>query len=208
MKFSDAVQLLEKYGIKFVDGKIARNKEEAIEIAERIGYPIVLKVISENIIHKTDVGGVKINLKNKNEVNEAFDEILLSTQGKEIEGILVQRMVKDGVELIVGGKLDQQFGPMILFGLGGVFVEVLKDVSVRICPIEMEDAFEMMNEIKGYPLLGEFRGRKGVDKNSLAELLVHTSKLLAENQFIKELDLNPVIAYSNGYEVVDVRIIP
>lgn len=200
-------QLLKKYDVRVVEESIAKSPDEAVAIAEKIGYPVVLKIVSDEIIHKTDRGCVKTNIMNKQELRTAYEQIMKNAGNAKVEGMLVQRMVKEGIELIVGGRKDPQFGPLILFGLGGIFVEILRDVSIRVCPIKMSDAEEMIDEIKGSPLLKGARGTAPVDRKKLAELLVNVSRMLYENEEICELDLNPIIAYKDGYLAVDVRVI-
>lgn len=201
------MRLLEKYGLRFAPARLASSREEAVAAAEEIGFPVVLKVVSPEIIHKTERGCVLVNLQDVGHVASGYDIVVRNAGNARMEGVLVQKMVAEGVELIVGGKADPQFGPLILFGIGGIFVEILRDVSVRVCPITPEDAEEMIREIKGFPILSGARGRKPVDLRALADLLVRTSRLLYENQNIKELDFNPVIAHPEGYEIVDVRMV-
>lgn len=204
MRYEDAVALLRRYGVEFAEGVLTSNVEEAVRFGK---YPVALKVISEEITHKTDRGCVKLNVGDEESLRRGYAEVLANAGGARIEGVLVQRMAKPGVELIVGGRRDEQFGPLILFGLGGIFVEVFKDFSLRVCPIDSSDALEMIGEIKAYPILTGARG-KAVDIKAVAELLQRVSRLLYENDGIKEMDLNPVIAYEKGYCTVDVRVVP
>ncbi len=200
-------KLLAKHGVRIAQESVARSPDEAAGIAEKIGYPVVLKVVSDEILHKTDCGCVKVNLVSEHDLRSAYTQIMHNAGSAKVKGMLVQKMVKKGIELIVGGKKDEQFGQLILFGLGGIFVEVLKDVSVRVCPITIDEAREMIGEINGSPLLKGARGTVPVDTEKLAHLLVNVSKMLDENQEICELDLNPIIAYEDGYLAVDVRVI-
>lgn len=204
MKYLDAVALIKRYDVEFAEGSIARNVDEALRVAK---YPVALKVLSDEILHKSDRGCVKLNVKDDESLRKAYSELLVNAGEARIDGILVQRMAKAGSELIVGGKKDEQFGPLILFGLGGIFVELFKDFSLRVCPVDKADAMEMISEIKGYPLLCGYRGRKPVDIEAIAELLQRVSKLLYENEQIKEMDMNPIIVYEKGYCAVDVRVI-
>jgi len=206
LSFQKTMDLTKRYGIHLPDYAIATSSGEAVKHASKLGYPVVLKVLSEKIVHKTDVGGVKLNLRTAEEVKHAYSEIVKRAGKSRIEGMLVQKMARPGVELLVGGKRDAQFGPVIAFGLGGIFVEVFKDVSLRICPIDKEEARKMIREIKGYPLLRGARGTKPADTEALADLLVSVSNLMTENR-VKELDLNPVLAYPQGYVAVDARVI-
>jgi acyl-CoA synthetase (NDP forming) len=204
MKYLDAVALLKMYGIEFAEGSISRSVDEALRVAQ---YPVALKVLSDEILHKSDKGCVKLNIKDEDSLRKAYSELMANAGNARIDGIFVQKMAKPGHELIVGGRRDEQFGPVILFGLGGIFVEVFKDFSLRVCPIDKADAMEMISEIKGYPLLSGYRGEKPVDMEAIIELLLKTSRLLYDNEKVKEMDMNPVIVYEKGYCAVDVRVI-
>jgi len=205
-----SLNLLEKFGIPIPKGKLAKDEEEAARISKLIGYPVVLKIVSPDIIHKTDVGGIALDIKNEEELRNSFREMLKNVRKKvpnaKINGILVQRSVKEGQQVIIGGKKDPQFGQTILFGLGGIFVEVFDDVSLRTVPIMGEDAKEMVQEVKAFKILNGYRGKK-YDINSLVEILLKTSKLLSVNKKISELDINPVIVFEKGAFAVDARII-
>ena len=207
----EAKQLLIQAGINCTDTRLAETKDEAVKLSDQFGYPVVLKVSSVDITHKSDAGGVKVNLKTKTEVENAFDSILLSCRAAvptaRIEGISVQSMAKPGIEVIIGVIKDPSFGPVIMFGLGGVFVEILKDVAFRIVPIEKSDAEEMINEIKGKKLLEGYRGQEPADIASLQQMLLKLSELVNATPAIKEIDMNPVFAYKDGAVVVDARII-
>jgi acetyl-CoA synthetase (ADP-forming) len=205
MEYLSAVALIKKYDINFVDGSVVKNVEEALKVAK---YPVVLKVLSDEIVHKSDRGCVKLNIKDDESLRRAYAEIISNAGKAKVDGVAVQRMAKPGLELIVGGRRDEQFGPVILFGLGGIFVEVFKDVSLRVCPLDKNDALEMIEEMRAYPLLRGVRGTKPVDIEAIANLLQRASKLLYENEQVKEMDINPVIAYEDGYCAVDVRVLP
>lgn len=205
LDFESSAAMLKRYGIRFPDYEIAKSPADASRIAKKLGYPVALKLISKEIVHKTDVGGVKLNIPDEKQLAAAYSEIAAAVPKAKLDGILVQKMAPAGVELLVGGKQDVQFGPVLAFGLGGIFVEIFKDVSLRICPIEKSDAREMIREIKGYPILAGARNTKPVDEGALVDLLVSMSKLMMENK-VTELDLNPVMAYNKGYLAVDVRI--
>jgi len=202
--------LLDAYGIKIPPYGIARTLKEAKEIADRVGYPVVLKVVSPDVVHKSDVGGVKLNV-GENELEKAFFEILSNVESRmpkaRINGILVQKMVEGGKELIVGMKRDPQFGPLIMFGMGGVYVEVLRDVSFRIAPITRKEASEMIKEVKAYRILRGLRGEKPVDIDAIVDLLVRVSKLSVDHPELLEIDLNPVKVFEDGYVVVDFRMV-
>jgi acyl-CoA synthetase (NDP forming) len=203
--------LLSEAGITVVETKLARSREEAVLISKKFGFPVALKIVSPDITHKSDVGGVKLGLKTPKQVKEAYDEIL-SVVGQKypkamVEGMSVQRMARPGTEVIIGMTKDAQFGPMLMFGLGGILVELLKDVSFRIVPLDREDAREMVHEIKGYRFLEGYRGREPVDVSLLEEMLVKISSFVDSHPEIKELDLNPIFAYQDGAIAVDARVI-
>ena len=201
----EAKALLEREGIATTGAEAARSAAEAVEISSRIGYPVVLKVLSPQVIHKSDAGGVKLNLNNAAEVEEAFTEIARAFGDKELAGVAVQKMAPPGLEAIVGLSRDPTFGPVLMFGLGGVFVEVIKDVSFRVLPVTEADLDEMLAEIRAYPLLRGFRGR-AVDLPALKDLLLRVSAMVMRRPEIRELDLNPVFLYDKGYVAVDARI--
>jgi len=171
----------------------------------------VLKIVSPDIIHKSDAGGVLLNLKNPVDVASGYSRIIENAKkykaDAKIVGVLVQEMAPQATEVIVGAIKDPQFGQTVMFGLGGIFVEILKDVNFRVAPITTEDAREMITQLKAYPLLKGYRNTPPVDIDALVEILCRTSRLVMDNPEIKELDLNPVMAYSNGAKVVDARII-
>ena len=199
------------YGIPVTRSELAENEEEALKLAEKIGFPVVLKIVSPDIIHKSDVGGVIVNLKNAKEVGNAYKQILSNVKkhdaNAKIVGMLVQEMAPASTEVIVGSIKDPQFGPALMFGLGGVFVEVLKDVTFRIAPVNQEEAHEMIEEVKAYPLLKGYRGSPPADINAIVKIILATSKLVMEHEEIKELDLNPIMVYEKGAKAVDARII-
>lgn len=207
----EAKELLNKAGIPVVETKMARTKKEAVELSKEMGFPVVLKIASPDIIHKSDSGGVKLGLPNATQAGNAYSEIMsLAKQHHpraKIHGVSVQKMARPGVEVIIGMSKDAQFGPVLMFGLGGILVEVLKDVSFRIVPLTKRDAREMIKEIKGYPLLEGYRGQEAADVPFLEELIVKISDFIDKNPQIKELDLNPIFAYKDGAVAVDARII-
>jgi len=200
-----------EYGVPVTEFKVAANEKEAEEYADEIGYPVVLKVVSPEIIHKSDAGGVMVNLRNRSDVSDAYRKILENVKkydaNARIVGVLVQEMAPQSTETIVGAIKDPQFGQTIMFGLGGIFVELLKDVSFRIAPITADDAREMITQLKAYPLLKGFRNSPPADIDALVSVLLSTSRLVMENPEIKELDLNPVLVYEKGAKTVDARII-
>lgn len=207
----EAKQIFTEIGINCTDTRLAKTKQEALSISEEIGYPVVLKISSVDITHKSDAGGVKVNLSDEKAVEAAFDKILTSANEKypdaDIEGISVQGMAKPGIEVIIGMTKDPQFGPVIMFGLGGVMVEVLKDVSFRIIPLHQRDASAMIKGIKGYKLLEGYRGEEPADIECLENILLKLSDFIEKTPEIKEIDMNPVFAYKDGALVVDARIL-
>ena len=208
---SEAKMVCMEYGIPVTRFKVALTSDEAVKFAEEIGYPVVLKIVSPDVIHKFDVGGVALNLKTLSEVKDAYEKILKNVKkhkpNAKIIGVLVQEMAPQSTEVIVGAIKDPQFGPALMFGLGGIFVEVLKDVTFRIAPITESDAREMITEVKAYPILKGYRGQPPADIDAIVSILLSTSKLVMDHQEIKELDLNPIMVYEKGAKTVDARII-
>ncbi len=207
----EALEILSLYGFAFPDRALAKTPMEAVAIAERIGYPVVMKVSSPHILHKTDVGGVKLNLTNEKSVYNAFLEITSNIKrvmpDAFIEGVMVYEMVTGGKEIILGVSYDKTFGHMIMFGLGGIYVEVLKDVSFRIIPVSEQEAFEMINEIKASRILDGVRGEKPYDKKDIVNCIRKLSKLVQDFPIIKEVDINPYLVMNNGGIGLDARII-
>jgi acetyl-CoA synthetase (ADP-forming) len=208
---TEAKTVCMEYGIPVTKFQLAKNEAEAVKFAEEIGYPIVLKIVSPDIIHKSDVGGVVVGLKTAKDVRNAYKQILESIKkhkaDAKIVGVLVQEMALSSTEVIVGAIKDPQFGPAIMFGLGGIFVEVLKDVTFRVAPITVDEAREMITEVKAYPLLKGYRNQPPADIEAIVQILLNTSRLVMEHQEIKELDLNPIMVYEKGAKTVDARII-
>ncbi|WP_455364027.1 acetate--CoA ligase family protein, partial [[Eubacterium] cellulosolvens] len=176
-----------------------------------IGFPIVLKIVSPKIIHKSDVGGVLLNIQDRHELSEAYNRLIGMLEKKipseEIVGVLVEKMMPPSTELIIGGLRDPQFGPSLMFGIGGIFTEVYNDVTFRVAPIDRKDAAEMIRELKGSKILEGIRGNPPADQEAIITILVNTSELLYEHEAINQLDLNPVMAYPKGVCAVDARII-
>jgi len=207
----EAKQVFRGIGINTIETRLALSLKDAIATCDEIGFPVVLKIASPDITHKSDAGGVKVGLKNKTEVRKAYGEIMASVKQKypeaKIEGVSVQSMARPGIEIIIGMFKDAQFGPVIMFGLGGIFVEVLKDVSFRLIPIVQRDAGEMIKEIKGYSLLQGYRGQEPANIPSLVDILLKVSDFVERTPEIKEIDLNPVFAYKDSAVAVDARIV-
>jgi acyl-CoA synthetase (NDP forming) len=207
----ESKQVLAAAGIPVAESVLATTAEEAGKAANEIGFPVVIKIVSPDITHKSDVGGVRLGLESKEEVQAAFEEMLDAVREVQpkarIEGVAVQHMAPRGAEVIIGMSKDPQFGPVLMFGLGGILVEVLKDVAFRIVPLEPRDARQMVREIKGYPVLEGARGRDAADVAALESLILKLSEFVEANPQIEEIDLNPVFAYKDGVIAVDARIV-
>ncbi len=202
--------LLERYGIPVAESIVASTREQAVEAANRIGYPVVMKVVSADISHKTDVGGVRTGIMDAKGAGVVYDGMMHQIHrympGARIEGVLVQKMLKGGREIIIGMNRDPQFGPMIMFGLGGISVEVLKDVTFRIAPLTEKDVDEMIKEIRAYPMLLGIRGEKPSDIDAIKESLLRFSKLCTDFPEIVEIDINPMLVFEDGCVAVDIRL--
>jgi acetyltransferase len=205
--------LLAAYGIKALAPRFASNLDEALAAAENLGYPVALKLDSATIIHKTEVGGVALNIASPAGLKESYakmmEKLAEAVRLAEVRGVTVQRMAGEGVELIAGVTHDVTFGPLILFGLGGIYTELFKDTVVRIQPLTNADAWEMVRSVKAYKLLEGFRGAPPADIPAIEELLLRLSALAEDLPRVKELDLNPVKAFAagEGYAVVDARVL-
>jgi len=206
LNFIKSKEILSKYSIFSCKEKLVSSKKEALLFVEKIKFPVVLKISSPNIFHLTDVGGLKQSIKNKKELEKAWDDILFSVKKNKpkalIEGFLIQKEI-DGIEIVVGMKRSREFGPVLMFGLGGILVEILKDVSFGIAPLSRSIATKMIKEVRGYRLLRGFRGYAAVNLEKIVDVLINLSRLSLENQNIKEVDLNPVIINDKKALVVD-----
>jgi acyl-CoA synthetase (NDP forming) len=207
----EAKMLCGLYGMPITKIEVARTEDGAVEAAKRIGFPIVLKIVSPQVLHKSDAGGVIVGVNEEKGIREGYQKILTNIKNNVptavIEGILIQEMAPKGTEIIIGSTNDPTFGSTIMFGLGGIFVEILKDVSFRLAPITKDDAWEMLEEIKAKKILEGARGMPKADKDTIVEILLDTSKMLIECPEIKELDMNPILVYEKGARVVDARVI-
>jgi acyl-CoA synthetase (NDP forming) len=207
----ESKQILAEAGIPVVAATLATTADEAVKAADAAGYPAVLKIVSPDITHKSDVGGVKVDLGDADAVRAAYGEIVAAAKAARpdarVVGVAVQRMAAPGTEVIVGMSKDPQFGPVLMFGLGGILVEVLKDVAFRIVPLEPRDAKQMIEEIKGYPVLQGVRGQPPADQAALEGLILRLSEFVEAHPEIEELDLNPVFAYADSCVAVDARIV-
>jgi acyl-CoA synthetase (NDP forming) len=204
----EAKALFHKYHIPVNKGFKVADADEAVLKAEELGFPVAMKVLSERISHKSDLGLVELDICSEECVRETFSRIEAKAKPLDPEAlVVVESMAPEGVEVIVGAKRDPQFGPIILFGLGGIFVEVFKDVSLRIAPVNENMAQEMISEIKGYAILKGARGKKGVDIHALSDIIVKMSGLMMHRGEVLEIDANPVLAYEKGAIAVDARVI-
>jgi acyl-CoA synthetase (NDP forming) len=205
----DAKRLLADAGFPVVPTRLARNREEVAAAAAAVGFPVALKVASPDVLHKSDVGGVRLGLDDVAAVAEAYDGIVASVgvavPAARLDGVTVQPMAPPGIELIVGVSRDPTFGPVVAVGLGGVLVEVLGDVALRVVPVEHRDATEMLRELAGYRLLAGFRGAPPVDLDVVVDVVVRISSYAQRHPELVELDLNPVLAYPSGLLIVDAR---
>ena len=205
----DSLKVLEKAKIPVAKYFLVKKVEEAVKVSKKIGFPLVLKIVSPDIVHKTDVKALVLDIRNEQELTKSFNSLLENIKKKmkkaRIQGVLVQKMMK-GQEIIVGGKEDIQFGKVLMFGLGGVFTELFDDVSFRVVPVNEKNVEDMINETKGSKILKGYRGTK-YDIASLKSVLIKTSRLLEKNKKIKELDINPVIVLNKGAFAVDARIV-
>ncbi len=209
----EAYEVLRLYEIPVPKAGLATNVDEALTIAKRVGFPIVMKIVSPDIVHKSDVGGVKVGISDEVAVLKSFNEIMenvrLKAPNARVAGILIQEMVPSALEVIVGGTRDPTFGPVVMFGLGGIFVEILKDVSFRIAPVTRYDAISMIEEIKASKILDGYRGMPPRDKDALVDIIIKLSKLMEEVKEITDVDLNPIMSFEKGKgaKVADARIL-
>ena len=208
---AESKELLRGLGIRTTQMRSASSREEAVAVSREVGYPCVLKVASPDITHKSDAGGVKVGLASEEQVAVAYDAIVASCRTAHpearIEGVTVQDMAPPGLEVIVGMATDPQFGPVLMFGLGGVWVEVLKDVSFKIAPLTRDDARAAITEIRAAGLLEGFRGSEPVDVAALEDILLRVSEFVTQTPEVREMDLNPIFAYPDGAVAVDARVI-
>lgn len=215
IKIGDAESrdILTAYGIRVPRSKLCPNAEEAVAFAAEIGYPVVMKIASPDILHKTDVGGVRIGLESPTDVRDAFDLMVYRAQKyqpqAQIWGCLVQEQMRGGKEIITGMNRDLQFGPLVMFGLGGIYVEVLKDVSFRIAPFDRQEAMTMLREIRSFGLLQGVRGEPPADLDAVADTLLRLSQLVTDFPEIVEMDINPLMVFEKGRGAmaVDMRLV-
>jgi len=207
----EAKDICRAYNMPTPEFGLAPNATEATKLAEKIAYPVVLKIVSPDILHKTEAGGVVLGLNSKTAVEDAYHQIISNARkynsNARIVGVLVQHMAPKGVEVIIGGLRDKQFGPTVLLGLGGIFVEVLKDATFRVAPLTEHDAREMIRETHSYPILRGVRGQGPSDEDAIMQMLHATSKMMLDIEDISQIDLNPVMVYGSGATIVDARMI-
>ncbi|WP_312641120.1 acetate--CoA ligase family protein [Hydrogenoanaerobacterium sp.] len=201
---------LQAYGLPTGDFTLATSQQQAVEAAEGYGYPVVMKIVSDQIIHKTEAKGIKLGIMNADEVKDAYDQLLANAKAYNanavIDGILISPMVPNGTECIIGGLQDRQFGPVVMFGIGGVFVEIFKDIKFRMAPIDEAEALRMIRSIKGFPMLDGARGRTPVNLKELSSIVSAVSHYLAEHPEVQELDINPIICYEDQVQILDASI--
>lgn len=207
----DVWELLKECQIPVLPIVKASSIEEVVEVSNSLGYPVVMKISSPDISHKSDVGGIILDIDSEEEVKNAYRNMMDTVKQKvpdaRIDGVMLQKMAEPGIEVIIGVKLDPQFGHVIMFGLGGIFVEIFKDVSFRVTPINSEMARDMILEIKGSPILMGARGRSAADINAIINVIIKLSEMLEKNPDIVELDINPLIVYEENAVAVDARML-
>lgn len=208
----DAQKICAEYGIVCPPSALATDKGQCAQIAAEIGYPVVMKIVSPQVIHKSDVGGVVTGIANEAQLEAAYEQIVQNVKQKcpeaHIEGILVQKQAPKGTEVVVGALRNEQFGPVVMFGMGGIYIEVFKDVAFRLAPLERDEALRMIESTKVSEILKGARGGTVCDIEALADLIVNTAKLVSDYPEVAELDFNPVFCYPEGCVAVDARIIP
>ena len=207
---AEAYEVLSKYGIPVPKYSVVSSEEELHKLATRLEFPLVMKIVSPDIIHKTDIGGIEMNISNLEQSKKAYKNIIYHVMENKpearINGMLFYKQAPKGVEVIVGMIRDPQFGPTVMFGLGGIFIEILKDVTFRVCPVERADIEEMLTEIQGIKMLQGFRGQPRCDVNAIVDIIMIISRLALDYSVITEIDLNPIIVYEKGALVVDAKI--
>ena len=205
----EAKEMLRLASIEVPELEVVKDVSAAVEAAERIGYPVVLKIVSPDLAHKSEIGGVAVGIRNAAGIEDSWSEMILTVADENpmamIEGFLVEKMVPPGAEVIVGVIKDEQFGPVVMFGTGGVAVELMGDVSWRLAPLTKDDAFRMMQEVKGFPLLVGYRGAPRVDLAAIADVIVKLAEMVDGVEGLKEIEINPLIVYREGAVAVDAR---
>jgi len=207
----EAQRICELHQIPTPKSGLATNAQEALHEAKGIGFPVVMKIVSPQIVHKSEVGGVILDIRDEKQLRVEYEKLVARVRSREhsarVLGVLVERMMPPSTELIVGGIRDKQFGPAVMFGTGGIFAEVYDDVAFRVAPIDAVDALNLVRGLRGSKILSGIRGKPPADLDSIVGVLINVSNLMTEHDTIEQLDLNPVIAYSDGLCAVDCRII-
>ncbi len=207
----ESLEIIKHSGIGVPDYALVKTVEDLVEVSRTIGFPLVLKIASQDVLHKSDIGGVVTDLRNIEDVernyHKVIDNLKRNVPDARIDGVLIQKQIPETTQLIVGGIYDEQFGPAVMFGLGGVFVELYNDVSFRIAPVTEAEALEMIKEIKAYPVLSGYRGQKKIDVIQVAKTIINISELITKNSTMKEVELNPLFAYEKSVKAVDARVI-
>lgn len=207
----DAQKICAAFRIPYVETMMAQDKEQCLDAAQRMGYPVVIKIVSKQITHKSDVGGVVIGIGGAKQLASAYDSLWETVKKNDptavITGVLVQKQAPKGIEVAVGGLRNEHFGPVVMFGLGGIYIEVFKDVSFRLAPLDKDEALRQIKETRAYPLLQGARGQARCDIGALCDLIVNTAQLISTHPEIQELDFNPVFCYPDGCTSVDARIV-
>lgn len=207
----EAKEILKFASITVPRYKVVKDVSGAIEAADEIGYPVVLKLVSPDVLHKSDFGGVALDIKDPEGIEDKWSQMILQLADENpvamIEGFLIEEMLPRGAEVIVGAIRDEQFGPVVMFGIGGVAVELMKDVSFRLAPVTREEAFEMISEVKGFPLLTGYRGSSCKDLEAVVDTIIKLGNLMNEVHGIKEIEINPLIVYERGAVAVDARAV-
>lgn len=206
----EAEEVARHYRIRVPESGLAQSEKQALEFAKKIGYPLVMKIVSEDILHKSDVGGVRTDINSQKDVSSSYKEILRnakkSNRKARIEGVLIQKSAPKNYEFVVGATRDPQFGPTVMFGLGGIYVELFKDVAFRLAPISEQESLEMMKDTKAYKLLTGFRGSKPLDTQAVAGTIRAVGELMIHEPQVESVDINPLFVYPKGALAVDVRI--
>ncbi len=204
----DSKRVLQEYGIPVTKERLVKGQKDAVAAAEEIGYPVVIKACGTDLTHKTEMDAIRLGLSDAKSVKQAVRELKESTKGGKLQGLLVQEMVKGQRELVTGLIRDPQFGPCVMFGLGGIYTEILRDVAFRVAPLTERDAMEMMDEIRGKKILDAFRGMEAADRNVLAESLVSMGRIGLDHEEVNEIDVNPLILKKDGRPVaVDALVV-
>lgn len=207
---AEAYELLSEHGIPVPKYSVVSSEDELLKLAIGLEFPLVMKIVSPDIVHKTDIGGVEMNISNLEQIKKAYKSIICNVMANKpearIKGMLFYKQAPKGVEVIVGMIRDPQFGPTVMFGLGGIFIEILKDVTFRVCPVTRSDTEEMLTEIQGIKMLQGYRGQPRCDVNAIIDIILQISRMALDYPVIKGIDLNPILVYEKGALVVDAKV--